>query len=45
MYALAEYGAFVVMVVLGGGFTFGAVAIVLIIMEGVHAATRPLRAR
>jgi len=45
MYAIAEYGAFLVLVFLGGGFTFVAIAAVLIIMEGVNAATRALRAR
>jgi len=45
MYAIAEYVAFLVLALLGGGFTFVAIAAILIIMEGVNAATRAIRAR
>ncbi len=45
MYALAEYGAFLVLMLLGGGFSFVLIAAILIILEGVNAATRTLRVR
>lgn len=45
MYAIAEYGAFLVLVLLGGGFSFVAIAAILIVLEGVNAATPTLRAR